>query len=198
MDDSSMAESEIDIHQLMRRLAQCPGEIYDFTGMNAESPVPLAQVQDTIYYLGGPALEQKARKSVMKIQTERPVEAAFLMLGCYVLSDPLFCEKKELVSRSLSLLVSGFTSLADLAQARDFVLNTERREELVRLCLKHLELRPEGESKDVFKNRWESLDSVRRVELMQKATELRKRQEELRKAMERKAAEEAASKWSRE
>jgi hypothetical protein len=193
-----MAGPDIDIHQLMRRLAQCPPDIYDFSSLDSTGPVPLALAQDVIFHLGGGALEKKDRNHLIQLQTKRPTEAAFLMLGCYVLSHPIFLRRSELIPGCISLFRTGFSELADVSRARDFVLNTERREELVRLCLRSLAIRPSGESKESFKNRWESLDSVRRVELMQKAAQLRKRQEELRKAMEEKAAREAASKWSRE
>ena len=132
------------------------------------------------------------------MQHARPAETAFVLLGCYLLSDSFFRDRSELLDGTQKLLLQGFGELAGLASARDFVMNTDRREEMTRLCLRYLNLLPDGESSLQAKNRWESLDTVRRVALMQKAADLRRRQEELRKAMERKAAEEAASKWSRE
>ncbi|MEQ8350463.1 MAG: hypothetical protein RH862_03210 [Leptospiraceae bacterium] len=193
-----MSIQEIDIHQLMRRLSGCPSSIYGFSGLEARGPVPVAIAQDTVFHLGGSALDGKTRESLLQMQAHRPEEAAFMMLGCFLISDSVFYQRSDLLDGCISLLLKGFSDLAAVSRAADFVSNTDRREEFVRLCLNHLQLRPSGESKEMFKNRWESLDTVHRVALMQKAAELRKRQEELRKAMERKAAEEAASKWSRE
>ena len=177
----------------MRRLARCPAELYDFPN---ESVIPLAVVQDTVFHLGGPALSASIRKAITSEKASGRMP--FMLLACYVLADPMFSGRKDLLPRALELLGQGFMELSAVARAPDFVLSTDRREELVRLSLSSLGLLPEGETKAMAANRLEALDTVRRVALMRKASELRKRQEELRKAMERKAAEEAASKWSRE
>ncbi|MCB1169361.1 MAG: hypothetical protein KDK25_03455 [Leptospiraceae bacterium] len=188
-----MAAGEINIHLLMRRMAGCPSELYESPG---ETVVPLAVVQDTVFHLGGPALAPSIRKEIKSMKASGRI--SFVLLACYILSDPIFASRKDLLPAALELLSHGFIELSAVARASDFVLSTDRREEMVRLCLNSLGLLPEGEKKEMAANRLEALDTVRRVSLMKKATELRKRQEELRKAMERKAAEEAASKWSRE
>ena len=193
-----MATQGVQIHGLMRRLGECPEELYLYSGKEKPGLVPLAIVQDLFYYLGGSSLDPKVREELRQMQHARPAETAFVLLGCYLLSDSFFRDRSELLDGTQKLLLQGFGELAGLASARDFVMNTDRREEMTRLCLRYLNLLPDGESSLQAKNRWESLDTVRIVALMQKAADLRRRQEELRKAMERKAAEEAASKWSRE
>jgi hypothetical protein len=86
--------------------------------------------------------------------------------------------------------------------ARQFLDDTDRREELVRLVLRHLDLAPEGEAQADAEDRLSSLDSVRRVRLLQEARaaedERRKREAELAAELAKKQAEEQAARYDRE
>ena len=99
--------------------------------------------------------------------------------------------------------------MAALAQAEAFVKDDERREELARLCLKALDFIPQGESEVQAQDRLESISSVERKRLIeashhvQEAARKRRALEEerarkVREEMERKAAEAAAAKGTRE
>ena len=105
--------------------------------------------------------------------------------------------------------IAELNKQAALAQAEAFVKDDERREELARLCLKALDFIPQGESEVQAQDRLESISSVERKRLIeashhvQEAARKRRALEEerarkVREEMERKAAEAAAAKGTRE
>ena len=116
-----MEQKEVNIHLLMRRLARCPAELYDFPN---ESVVPLAVVQDTVFHLGGPALSASIRKAITSEKASGRMP--FMLLACYVLADPMFSGRKDLLPRALELLGQGFMELSAVARAPDFVSDTRQ------------------------------------------------------------------------
>jgi hypothetical protein len=74
----------------------------------------------------------------------------------------------------------------------------DRREELVRLCLKGLGLIPQGESAAQAADRLTTLDSVERDRVIRETRQAEARAREIREAMARKRAEEAAARYSPE
>lgn len=88
--------------------------------------------------------------------------------------------------------------LAALVSADVFVTDPDRREELVRLCLAALGLRPEAESEAQALDRLTTLSSVKREKVIRATKEHLERARQLREAMRRKEAEEAAAKATRE
>jgi len=98
------------------------------------------------------------------------------------------------------LLREALEPLAALIDAERFVADPERREELVRLLLSRLDLRPAGESEYQAADRLKSLDSVERDRLIRdaKAREEREKAKRLRQKMASRQAREAAAKANRE
>ena len=74
----------------------------------------------------------------------------------------------------------------------------DRREELVRLCLSELGIRPAGETVDEATDRLNTLDSVERVNVVRKTRKAEARARKIREEMARKRAEEAAARYSPE
>jgi hypothetical protein len=83
-------------------------------------------------------------------------------------------------------------------KADQFVLDSERREELVRYCLKMLNLKPSGETDIQAKDRLTTINSIERQKVIEQSKAAQKRTQEIRDAIAKKEAEEAASKWNRE
>ena len=71
----------------------------------------------------------------------------------------------------------------------------DRREELVRMLLASIDVRPAGETIEQSLDRKATLDSVERSEAMQSTIAAEKRAREIREAMARKAASESASRY---
>lgn len=98
---------------------------------------------------------------------------------------------------ALKMLREDAQQLAAYTTAAKLVADAERREELVRLTLARMGLRPKGESVAQAQDRFTSISSLERARIL-KATQEEDRAREVRKALARKAAEEAADKWTRE
>lgn len=121
-----------------------------------------------------------------------------VMVACWLLHDPWFVSKKRFAGSALVWLSGGLRGVADLVQSDLFVTDPDRREELVRLCLASLGLRPKGESEAHAEDRLRTLDSVERARVIAATREKQERARVLRKKMEEKRAREAAAKVSRE
>ena len=121
-----------------------------------------------------------------------------IQVCCHLFYDSWFRERGGFARRLLPFLTSGLKEVARVVDAGLFVTDPERREELARLCLAGLGLRPAGESEIQALDRLTTVDSVERKRILAETRKAQKRAEELRKAMARKAAQEAASKMTRE
>lgn len=95
-------------------------------------------------------------------------------------------------------LLEGLQTLAERVQAERFVTDGERREELARLTLAGLGLRPQGESIQQATDRLTALDTVERQRVLEQTRRLQEELEQRRLALQQQAALEAAAKISRE
>jgi len=76
-----------------------------------------------------------------------------------------------------------------------FTSDMDRREELVRVLLASIDVRPAGETIEQASDRKSTLDSVERSKVLQATIAAEKRAREIREAMARKAALESASRY---
>ena len=114
------------------------------------------------------------------------------------MNDEWFLARPALGQPIWELLSQGLNALAGAMQAELAVTDPDRREELVRHCLKQLNMRPQGESAAQASDRLTALDSVERAKVLRKIRTAEARANEVRTMMARRAAEEAAAKVSRE
>jgi hypothetical protein len=190
------------LETLTRRLAECPGEFLEEPFRSGEGVIHVdAVVFDLLHDLtGGQWREEEAEPLQIKYRPD--VNANYLKLvqiAVWLLHDHWFMAHPELASAICPLLTSdAFKQLARTVSAAEFVNDPDRREELARLCLNLLDLRPAGESKAEAKDRLTSLDSVERTRVMREARKAEKRAAKIRREMARKAREEAAAKVTRE
>ena len=98
----------------------------------------------------------------------------------------------------MAFLTAGAAELAALTQAPLFVSDPDRREELVRVVLRDLGLRPAGETRAQAADRLTTLNTAERQRVMVAARQAEERSEAIRAAMAKKAADEAAAQYSRE
>jgi hypothetical protein len=196
------------IERLTRRLAECPP---DFLFEPKEDPASRisvgAVVSDLLRTLGHPGpvhpgaavFEEKTRTAAVLRHRRLVIIAAWL------LHDECFRKDGGLVPATLRFLRDDLPALAALVEPRQFASDQDRREELVRLALRALGLRPAGESEAVAIDRLASLDSVQRKRFVEEASAREKarlaeveRLRRVREEMERKRAAEAASSYGRE
>ena len=191
------------LETLTRRLAECPAEFLLEPRIGHSGQVSVAAVvADLLHDLGGPALTT-AQASVF--QPRNALEAggqrnwlALVLVAAWLLHDPWFQQAQRFGPPAAELLIKGLREMAELTQAPKFVADPDRREELARVCLGQLELRPAGESAAQAADRLSTVSTSGRQRVLAAARQAEERSRAIREAMAKKAAEEAAAQYSRE
>ncbi|MBF0094809.1 MAG: hypothetical protein HQL34_09725 [Alphaproteobacteria bacterium] len=193
-----MTTSAPELAALTRRLAECPAEF--LLPPRTEEEEGLVHVDAVVADLmrvmnARPPSERQAAR----LREGTADRLGLVLVGAWLLSDPWFVARGvDLGARILNLLCNHFEDLSHLVKARDCVADPDRREELARLCLKHLDLRPDGESEREAEDRLTSVDSVAQRKVAIEAAKAERRAQVLREKMARKKAREAASVYGRE
>ena len=193
------------LESLTRRLAECPADfLVEPKASNGEGVVEVAAIVfDLIRDLGGAPLTRE-QLQVFRLEKRRQKPTSqinrlqLVLIASWLLHDVWFRSRGRFATPAYQLLAFGLDALAKLVQADRFVSDPDRREELVRLCLKGFGLRPQGESEAQAQDRLMTLDSVERAKVIAVAREAEERARKIREEMARKAAEEAAATWGRE
>jgi hypothetical protein len=120
------------------------------------------------------------------------------LLMSWLLADPVLTIEHERLADILTLLKDDATRLAGYTNARQLFEDLERREELARLTLSKLGLRPAGETVAQAQDRFTSISSLERARLLAASQEAEARARTIREQLAKKAAEESANKWTRE
>ena len=191
------------IELLTRRLAECPAEFLAEPRIGLHGQVRVAAVvADLARDLGGPLLTP-AQAEVFQPRgsdqaTARRNWLALVLVGAWLLGDPWFRSGQPFGAGAVEFLTSRLTELANLNVAGKFVSDPDRREELARVCLSGLGLRPAGESAAQAADRLSTISSSERQRVLEAARQAEERARAVREAMQKKAAEEAAAQSSRE
>ncbi len=122
---------------------------------------------------------------------------AWIMAACHVCWHPALRQRADVIKGLERLMLQELPALSALVRVARLDAEEERREELVRRCLRALGRGVDGESPADAEERLRQVDSIERQHLVRMAME---RQEVLQRAerLRRKAEAEAASKVSRE
>ena len=81
------------------------------------------------------------------IRREKPALLELLAIVCWMLHDDWFLDRPDTAPGMWKLFGSdALKRLVELVKPAAFVDDADRREELARLCLKHLSLIPKGET----------------------------------------------------
>lgn len=123
---------------------------------------------------------------------------AVAMLACWLMADEWFLAQSLPRHKLCSLFDGTAGQLAETAPAHTFVSNAGYGEELVRVVLAHFDYFPAGESPEQASDRLAAVSGAARRRLLEASRAAEKRAREVRAALARKAAEEAADKWTRE
>jgi len=197
------------IEALTRRLAECPDEMLALPRVGRSGVVHVdAVVSDLLVRLGRAPLTASeadvfapsaraggSRTSTKGRKTRNRLSVT--LLSAWLLHDDWFRER-ELGDQAHQLLSAELAELAALVKAPQIVSDAERREELARLVLARLELRPAGESKAEAADRLTTLSSAERQRVIREAQAAERRAREVREALRKKAAEEAAARYNPE
>jgi hypothetical protein len=187
------------LDQLTHRLSECPGEFLREPRIGKKGEIYVdAVVHDLVRALGGEAPIPSLLKTFSPSETDQRAYLRLVLVSSWLLADEWFAQQRSLARPALSWLKTGLHKLSGAVAADLFVTDPDRREELARVCLAALGLRPAGESEAQAEDRLRSLDSVERARLVRETQEREDRARKLREALKKKEATEAAAKASRE
>ncbi len=173
------------LETLTRRLAECPADFLAEPRIGSVGAVPVAAVvYDLIRDLGGaPLTRQQAAVFQPTDAKKHRNRQSLALIACWLLRDAWFCEQKQFAEQAYRLLAQCLNELAASLPAHKFVTDPDRREELTRLCLKELDLRPAGETIEQAQDRLTTLNTAERQRVILAARQAEERARAVRKAM---------------
>ncbi|MBF0530048.1 MAG: hypothetical protein HQK55_12420, partial [Deltaproteobacteria bacterium] len=122
-----------------------------------------------------------------------------LILVCaWLFHDDWFISAKEFSRPVLKFLAEGLSDLAGIVNADRWVTDPDRREELARLGLNALGLRPQGETLAQAADRLKTLSSVEHSQVIKATKAAMEHARRVKEKMREKEAREAAAKMSSE
>jgi hypothetical protein len=197
-----MSEEGPQLESLTRRLTECPADFMaaprDRDGN--DGVVVAAIVFDLLRELGGVPLapQQLEVFELNRGDARRERNLRVVLIASWLLYDPWFRSRRRFAAAGYELLALGLDDVAAIVPPQTFISDADRREELARLCLQALGLRPAGETESQAEDRLVTLDSVERARVVRAARTAEERARHIREEMARKAAAEAAAVYGRE
>lgn len=179
--------------ELTHRLSECPLEFLDITAVDLG-----AVMCDHFRAMKVDRPEEFLAAVLPDLDQLDPHFQQVMLIAIWLLHDEWFLERPELARRMRRLLGSPLKRLAETVDARLTVTDADRREELVRICLKALDLRPCGETPEQAQDRLKALDSVERARVLKETRAAEARARQIRQRMAEQAAREAAARYSPE
>jgi hypothetical protein len=185
------------LETLLRRLADTPPDFLDDPRIGSSGQVFVAAVVNDLLAQG------PGRASLAELQRfeGRSTDAGRLGLAlvvAWLLADDALRAHSATRVDLLNLLDGTAAELAGLAPAAKYLQDPDRREELVRVLLARLGLRPHGETAEQAADRLSALSATERKRLLDASRAAEERARDIREALVRKAAEASADKWTRE
>lgn len=187
------------IERLTRRLAETPADFLESPVRSDGKPVVnvAAVVSDLLVDLGGTLLSPLEAASFGRKRDVRTLTTT--LIAAWMLHDDWFRETARFPDSVRRLLLGDeLQEIAQLVEPSMFVTDPDRREELARICLDRLGVRPKGESQATARDRLTTLSTIERQRVIRETREAQERMRQIQEAMRRKAAQEAAPAWGRE
>lgn len=187
------------LETLTRRLAETPEDFLAEPRIGQAGRVHTAAVVgDLLRTLGGFAPAEALRRFHGTDARADRNRLSIALVLCWLLADEWFARASLPPLTVLAVLDGESRELAEQSPAAKFVTDPDRREELARLALARLGFRPAGETQAQAQDRLTTLSSAERARVMRAARAAEQRARDIREALMRKAADEAADKWGRE
>jgi len=184
---------------LTRRLLDTPTAFLGEPRIGATGAVAIAALANDVLYLHG------ARAAAAHLQRFEGVTAkadrnrlALVAITAWLLADAWFVAQSLDHFQVFNALVDVPHALAPVTAAHRFVHDPDRRAELARTVLAHLGYRPDGETAMQAADRLHAVSGSARRALIEASRAAERRAREIREALEAKAAQESADKWTRE
>ncbi|MBU6238381.1 MAG: hypothetical protein KGQ51_11170 [Planctomycetes bacterium] len=186
---------------MTHRLAECPEEFLSICDDVSGSTCVIALLTDFFRRFDDHPMRIDdpfiAKLGSTKFTANHQRHLGLLSLAVWLFYDPWFSDRKEFAVSMWNLLTGdNFQSISGLLKPRTVLSNPDRREELVRVCLSGLDLRPAGESIPQATDRLMSLNSIERERILKETAAAEKRAREVREAMARIKAQESVSRYT--
>jgi hypothetical protein len=190
----------LQLEYLLRRLAECPQEFTISSDQTKPNMIfPPAIVGDFFRDICGVTISrEKLAEFHLNPSANNRNWLNLVLIACWLYHDEWFVTQKPAADSLMNLFQNHFIKLAKIVKAELFVTDPDRREEFARLCLHAAGYRPKGENENIAADRLKTLDSIERDRVIKAAKQVEKRAAEIRIAMAKQAAIEAASKMPRE
>lgn len=185
------------LETLLRRLADTPPDFLDDPRIGTSGQVFVAAVVNDLL-ARGPGRASLAELQRFEGRSGDNGRLRMALVMAWLLADDALRERCASRADMLNLLDGTAAELAGLASATKYLQDPERREELVRVLLARLGLRPHGETAEQAADRLSALSATERKRLLDASRAAEARAREIREALVRKAAEASADKWTRE
>lgn len=186
--------------ELLRWLAEMPAAfLLEPEGCKDGAVRVRAVVADLFESLGHPARPEVL--TAFEPATVSPAERNRLRLvlaAAHLLWHPAWRALHPTLPSLERLLVQELPQMAAVVPVEALARDEERREELVRRTARALGARLPGENEAEAEDRFRQVDSFERARVLKAAADRERRAREVREAMARKAAQEAAAKVTRE
>lgn len=185
--------------RLTRRLGDTPPEFLDEPRIGQAGRVAVAAlVNDLLVRHGG-----RGDRTLLVRFEGHDARAdrnrlSLVAVTVWLLADDAFVDAAPPRKALITLLDRTLAELADGTAAAQFVHDAERREELARTVLAALGLLPEGETAAQAQDRLSAVSAAERRRLLAASRGAEERARAIRDALAKKAAQEAADKWTRE
>jgi hypothetical protein len=187
------------LESLTRRLAETPTDFLDEPRIGDRGTVAVpALVNDLLHRHGARAPLAALERFGGKPGKPERNRLMLVMITVWLLADEGFLGAGLAQADLLRLLDETVGELAAAAAAAKYVNDPDRREELARLALARVGLRPAGETVEQATDRLSALSGTERRRLLEASRAAEARARAIREALARKQAEESADKWSRE
>jgi hypothetical protein len=186
---------------LLHRLNQCPPEfLLPPKTRSAHGVINLSAIVHDHMRAWSPTAFSTFRQSDLQgiIDQSSVNHLQMIAVTVWLLHDPWFLARPDLAPHGWRLLTGSLKTLADIVNVNTLLGDPDRREELARLSLSHLGLRPAGETVEQAKDRLGTLDSVERLKVMGQTRAALERARLIREQMAKEAAQAAATRYSSE
>ena len=187
------------LEALLHRAAETPPDFLGKPLADGRGTVHVAAVVHDLFQAHGVRIGRDVLERFEPGSGAERNELAVTLLFCWLLADPGIREAGPHAAwKLLTILDDRASELAAAGPALQFINDPDRREELVRVALAGLGLRPASESIAQAEDRLASLSSTERARVVAAARKAERRARAIREALVRKKAEESADKWTRE
>jgi len=187
------------LQRLMRRIAETPADFLDEPRIGKQGRLEVAAlVNDCLRKKGYITDTASLQRFISNSPRSDRNRLQMVALVTWVLADDWFVDNPLHGPTLLSVLQDDIAMLAESIQRDPCLHDSERREELARFLLSSLNYRPEGETEEQSIDRLSALSSTERQRLLKKSKVAERRAREIRDALAKKAAQEAADKATRE